>query len=153
MKEAELTSYRDDLVTKFEEPHIRKVSIEGPFKNAEKTGDRDAYGGVSWIDYWRAITKNHATTLYCSSCGKEIVVGEPTFFQRMNYAEKGETIGEHKAEGGHIWLEAPENADWKGGRYITPLCPACNAKRGQHITLKKGIVLCKEIEANTGANN
>lgn len=153
MTNAELKSYRDELVEKFEEPTILTVSEEDLFKNAEKTGDRDAYGGISWIDYWRAVTNNFATTLHCSSCGKEIVVGNPTFFQRMNYAEKGETIDDHKAEGGHIWLTAPKDANWHGGRYITPLCPACNAKRGQQITLKKGSVLCKEVGATTDESN
>ena len=59
-----------------------------------------------------------------------------------------ETTEQYKAEGGHIWLTAPKNADWQGGRYITPLCPACNAKRGQQIFLRAGSVLCKEVGAN-----
>lgn len=65
----------------------------------------------------------------------------------------GETEDEHKAEGGHIWLTTPKDADWHGGRYITPLCQACNAKRGQQITLKKGSVLCKEVGATTAKSN
>ena len=137
MSETELKSYQDELVEKFGEPTILTVSEEGLFKNAEKTGDRDAYGDISWIDYWRSVTGNHATILRCSSCGKEIVIGEPTSEQKLEWHLMGETEDEHKAEGGHIWLTAPKDANWHGGRYITPLCPACNAKRGQQITLKK----------------
>ncbi len=148
MTEVDLKSYRNNFVEQFGEPTILTVNKEGLFKNAEKTGDRDAHGGVYWIDYWRAITQNHAIILHCSSCGKEIVVGEPTFEQKIDWELNGETEDQHKAEGGHIWITAPKDADWQGGRYITPLCPACNAKRGQQIFLRKGSVLCKEIGAN-----
>lgn len=148
MTKAELTSYRENFVDKFEEPTILTVNKQDLFKNAEETGDRDAYGGISWIDYWRAVTRNHATILRCSSCGKEIIIGEPTFEQKLDYELVGEKANDHKAEGGHIWLTAPKGADWHGGRYITPLCPACNAKRGQQIPLKNNSVLCKEIGAS-----
>ena len=147
MTVAELSSYRTNFVQQFGEPDIVTVTQSGNVKNAEKTGDRDAHGGVSWIDYWRAVTQNYATTLHCSSCGKEIIVGEPTSEQKLEWQLMGETVDEHKAEGGHIWLTAPEGADWQGGRYITPLCPACNAKRGQQIFLRKGSALCKEVGA------
>ena len=148
MTSAELSSYQTNFVQSFDAPTILTVNEGGMFKNAEKTGDRDAHGGVSWIDYWRAITRNHATILHCSSCGKEIVTGEPTFGQKVDWELSGETEDQHKAEGGHIWLTAPKNANWQGGRYITPLCPACNAKRGQQIFLRAGSVLCKEVGAN-----
>lgn len=148
MTVADLKSYRDKFVEEFEVPAIRTVIKEVLFKNADNTGDRDAHGGVSWIDYWRAVTQNYATILHCSSCGKEIVVGEPTFEQKLDWDLEGEPEEAHKAVGGHIWLIAPKDADWQGGRYITPLCPACNAKRGQQIFLRKGSVLCKEVGAN-----
>ncbi len=148
MTTAELISYRTSFVQQFGEPNIRTVTKGGDVKNAERTGDRDAYGGVSWIDYWRAITQNHAVVLYCSSCGKEIIAGQPTLQQSLQYALNNEKADEHKAEGGHIWLTAPKDVNWQGGRYITPLCPACNAKRGQQIFLREGSTLCKEIGAN-----
>lgn len=148
MTDAELKSYRIRFVQEFGEPHLRKVTKEGLFKNAERTGDRSAHGGISWIDYWRAMTGNHATTLYCNSCGKEIVIGAPNVFQRIKYGNNGETETEHQACGGHIWLTAPAGADWQGGRFITPLCPACNAQRGEHIPLREGSILCKELGAN-----
>lgn len=137
MNEQELNAYRARFAQKFGEPHVRRVVKEGFFKNAERTGDRSAYGGISWIDYWRAMTGNHATTLHCSSCGKEIVVGLSALLNPEN-----------QAIGGHIWLTAPAGADWQGGRFITPLCPACNAKRGEQIPLKEDSILCKELGAN-----
>ena len=148
MNEQELNAYRARFAQEFGEPHVRRVVREGLFKNAERTGDRSAHGGISWIDYWRAMTSNHATTLHCSSCGKEIIIGAPTVFQQIEYGYNGETEEDHRAYGGHIWLTAPAGADWQGGRFITPLCPACNAKRGEQIPLKENSVLCKELGAN-----
>jgi hypothetical protein len=148
MTTEELLSYRKNFIQNFETPTILSVTEGGDFKNAEKTGDRDAHGGVTWINYWRAITNNYTTIFRCSSCGKEIVVGEPTSDQKLEWYLMGEDKDDHKAEGGHIWLTAPDSAKWKGGRYITPLCPACNAKRGQQIYLREGSILCKEVGAN-----
>ena len=45
----------------------------------------------------------------------------------------------------HIWLQGSQTEP--GGRYITPLCPECNAKRGQKIPVKKGSVIFKELGA------
>ena len=106
MTSAELSSYQTNFVQSFDAPTILTVNEGGMFKNAEKTGDRDAHGGVSWIDYWRAITGEYATTMYCSSCGKEIVVGEPTKDQKLDWDLMGESEEAHKAEGGHIWINA-----------------------------------------------
>lgn len=147
MNSSELESYKHDVINKFGQPASLRVTQAGNFKNAEKTEDRDAPQSASWIDYWRAMTGNSLTTLKCSCCGKEIFVGEPSAMQRIIYACNKETDDEHRAIGGHIWLTAPAGADWQGGRYITPLCPACNAKRGQQINLNVDSVLCKEIVA------
>ena len=137
MNEQGLNAYRARFAQEFGEPHLRRVTRGGLFKNAERTGDRSAHGGISWIDYWRAMTGNHASTLHCSSCGREIIVGVSAILHPEN-----------QALGGHIWLTAPAGADWQGGRFITPLCPACNAKRGEQIPLKEDSILCKELGAN-----
>lgn len=147
MNSIELESYKNDVVKNFGQPSVFQVARAENFKNAENTEDRDAYKGVSWIDYWRAMTGNHQTTLKCSCCGKEIVIGEPSTQQKIVYSFNGETDEEHRAQGGHIWLTAPAGADRQGGRFITPLCPACNAKRGQQINLNVDSVLCKEVGA------
>ena len=144
ISENELNSYKSEFIEKYENLQQLTVSTSGLVKNAERTDDRKAYKDVSWIDYWRAMTGNHQTTLSCSSCGKEINVGEPTFAQKFDYISKGETAAEHQAMGGHVWMTAPTEEDWKGGRYITALCPAGNNKRGQQINLRVGSLLCKE---------
>ena len=144
ISENELNSYKSEFIEKYENLQQLTVSTSGLVKNAERTDDRKAYKYVSWIDYWRAMTGNHQTTLSCNSCWKEINVGEPTFAQKFDYISKGETAADHQAMGGHVWMTAPTEEDWKGGRYITPLCPACNNKRGQQINLRAGSELCKE---------
>ena len=137
--------YKKEIEERFGECDILEVTKDTILKNAEKTGDRDAYKNMSWIYYWRAISGNHSGSMRCSSCGKEIFSGLATLSMSQKYGDK---INEHKAEGGHIWIDAPEDNSFSGGRYITPLCPACNAKRGQHIPILTGRVLCKEKGAN-----
>lgn len=116
-------------------------------KNCGKTGDRDAPKGVSWIDYWRAMTGNHSDTLECSSCGKTIIVGEPTEEQQKEFTKGDDTVAKHKAHGGHIWVKSPEDKSFVGGRYITPLCPKCNGQHDKEIPIRKGAVYCKELGA------
>lgn len=136
--------YKQEVEKEFGECGVLDVNYDTELKNCEKTGDRDAYKNVSWIYYWRAMTGLHSGTMACSSCGKEIYTGFVTLEMRTKYGDK---VNEHKAEGGHVWVDAPDGSNFKGGRYITPLCPACNAKRGQQITILKGSVLCKELGA------
>lgn len=123
---------------------VRHFVNDGVMTNANNTSDRDADKNVSWIDYWRAMTGNYSERLNCSSCGKEIYVGEIPSSALLKYKRNGDNSS-HKAEGGHIWLQGTQNEP--GGRYITPLCPECNAKRGQKIPVKKGSVIFKELGA------
>ena len=116
-------------------------------KNCGKTGDRDAPKGVSWIDYWRAMTGKLSEILECSSCGKTIIVGEPTEEQKKEFTKGDDTVEKHKAHGGHIWVKTPEDKKFVGGRYITPLCPKCNGQHGKEIPIRKGSVYCKELGA------
>lgn len=78
---------------------------------------------------------------------KVIFVGNPTPEQLRQNLPVGVDIETHRAHGGHIKIEAPDEAVWSGGRYITPLCPACNEKRGQYILLQKDTLLCQEVGA------
>ncbi len=141
--------YKQEVEKEFGECDVLDVNYDIELKNCEKTGDRDAYNNVPWIYYWRAMTGLHSGTMKCSSCGKEIYTGLVTLEMRTKY---GDRINEHKAEGGHVWVNAPADSNFKGGRYITPLCPACNAKRGQQINIRKGSVLCKELGATKDNN-
>ena len=123
---------------------------DGVMTNANNTSDRDADKNESWINYWRAKTGNHSDPLYCSSCGKEIYSGNIPDSAKLMYRLSGDESS-HKAVGGHIWLEGTQNEP--GGRYITPLCPECNAKRGQQIPVKKGSIIFKELGAKVVDKN
>lgn len=123
---------------------VRHFVNDGVMTNAKNTSDRDADKNVSWIDYWKAMTEHHEDPLHCSSCGKEIYAGEIPDSVKLRYGLLGDKSS-HKAVGGHIWLQGSQTEP--GGRYITPLCPECNAKRGQKIPVKKGSVIFKELGA------
>lgn len=147
MTDKELNDYKAEVEKNFGTCTILTSNSSGSMTNANKTGDRDAYKGIDWIDYWRAMTEDYSNTLYCSSCGKEIT-NNPSLSQYARFSQGDDSPGKHKAFGGHIWVTAGPNETFTGGRYITPLCPDCNAKRGQQIPMKKGITLCKELGAS-----
>lgn len=139
--------YRDYINSTYNNNNVHQVrhfAKDGEVKNANKTSDRDADKGVAWIIYWRAMTENHDEPLHCSSCGKEIFTDAIPPSKQLEYALFGDNSS-HKAEGGHIWLQGID--DQPGGRYITPLCPSCNAKRGQKIPVIKGSIIFKELGA------
>lgn len=148
MTTAELENYRQNIVQSFEDPVVITVRSGGYALNAGDTSNRDAHGGISWINYWRAITKNYDTILHCSSCGKVIFVGELTQAQIRQNLPIGANLEDYRAHGGHIKLLPPVDAKWRRGLYITPLCPECNAKHGQRIPIRAGSILCKEVGAN-----
>lgn len=141
--------YKQFIEETYEECDILHAKKDHTKKNCGKTGNRVAPKGIPWIDYWRAMTGNHSNTMYCSSCGKEIFVGNPTEEQKKKFAEGDDGVEKHRAQGGHVWVDAPDDNDYKGGRYITPLCPECNGQHDQHIPIKKGSVYCKELGATT----
>lgn len=142
-----LEEYKKAIEEEFGECEILHAEYEHEKKNCGKTGDRNAPKGFSWIDYWRAMTGNHNTTLKCSSCGKEIIVDEPTEEQKQKFTFGDDTVEKHKAHGGHIWVISPEDKSYVGGRYITPLCPKCNGQHDKNITIRRGAVYCKELGA------
>lgn len=141
------SEYKKEVEENFEKCTILRNTRDLSKKNCGKTGDRTAYKGWSWIDYWRAMTGNTAATMYCSSCGKEIFVGDPTFDQLLKFSRKPDKVENHRAHGGHIWVDAPASKEYAGGRYITPLCPECNGQHGNAINILKGSVYCKELGA------
>ena len=101
------SEYKQDVEDNFGECTILHSCADHKETNCGKTGGRIAYKGVSWIDYWRAMTGNTATTMYCSSCGKEIFVGEPTSVQALVFSIGDDDVKNHRAHGGHIWVDAP----------------------------------------------
>ena len=144
MKKEELIAYKEEIEEAFGECDVLTSSFNQQVKNAGNTGKRKAHNGHSWIDYWRAMTDNHKHRLTCNSCGKSIFVGKPDL---IDYVDFGDKLEEHKAHGGHLWINAPKGADYTGGRYITPLCPSCNGQHDKQININKGAVCCKELGA------
>ena len=141
------SEYKKEVEENFEKCTILRNTRDLSKKNCGKTGDRTAYKGWSWIDYWRAMTGRTAATMYCSSCGKEIFVGEPTPVQTLEFSRGNDKVENHRAHGGHIWVNTPANNAYTGGRYITPLCPECNGQHGKEIIIRKDSRYCKELGA------
>lgn len=141
----ELMAYKSDIVSDFGSCTVLNVTKDNLMTNCNNTADRKAAKGWSWIEYWRAMTGKTDTQLSCASCGKLIYVGSiPKMMERM-YALTGDEPEKHIAHGGHVWVNAPKDAKYSGGRYIVPLCPYCNGQHGQKILIKEGSVLCKEL--------
>ena len=142
------SEYTKEVENKFGKCTILDCKSDHKKKNCGNTGDRTAYKGVSWIDYWRAMTGKTDASMFCSSCGKEIFVGEPTLEQTLKFSRGTDKVENHRAHGGHIWVNStPANSAYTGGRYITPLCPECNGQHGKEINIRKGSEYCKELGA------
>lgn len=143
-----LNDYKQFIEDTYGKCVVLNANKEHTKKNCGGTGNRVAPKNYSWIDYWRAMTGNYSSTMVCSSCGKEIFVGSPTEEQKKKFSKGDDTIEKHRAQGGHVWVNAPSNKDYSGGRYITPLCPECNGQHDKHIPIRKGAEYCKELGAN-----
>lgn len=140
--------YKQFIEENYGECDVLQASCDHEKKNCGGTSNRFAPKSISWIDYWRAMTGNHGTIMTCSSCGKELFVGEPTEEQKKKFTKGDDTIEKHRAQGGHVWVNAPSDKGYSGGRYITPLCPECNGKHDQHIPIRKDAIYCKELGAS-----
>lgn len=141
------SEYKNYINSTYNKDRLHKVchfNSDGEIFNANNTSDREADKGVTWIEYWRAMTGLFENPLHCSSCGKEIYTGEIPAAASLRYKLARDNTS-HKAVGGHIWL--PGTDSQPGGRYIIPLCPSCNAKRGQHIPVIAGSLIFKELGA------
>lgn len=141
------SEYKELIEENYGKCQILQAERDHCEKNCSKTSERSAPNGVSWIDYWRAMTDNHLNTLKCSSCGKVLFVGEPTNEQKKEFSRGVDTIERHRAHGGHIWVSSPADRSFVGGRYITPLCPECNGQHDKYINIMKGSIYCKELVA------
>ncbi len=143
----DLEKYKHEFETEYGKCRILTSNQDTTLKNCSNTSNRVAPKGWSWIDYWRAMTDDANTTLTCSSCGKVIYVGEiPTIIKEL-YLLTDDKPENHKALGGHVWVNKPSKGNYEGGIYITPLCPECNNKRDESIPVLKGTKICKELGA------
>lgn len=86
MTDKELNDYKAEVEKNFGPCAVLTSESYGTMTNADKTGDRDAYKGIDWIDYWRAMTDKHSDTLYCGSCGKEIT-NNPSMAQYVRFSQ------------------------------------------------------------------
>lgn len=144
----ELTKYKSEIIEEYGSCTILKVKNSNFKKNCSNTGDRKAIKGWSWIDYWRSMTGIANNLLTCASCGKIIYAGPiPKMMEKMFYLT-GDKPENHVAQGGHVWVNAPSNASYRGGRYIVPLCPYCNGQHDKDILILAGSILCKEVGTN-----
>lgn len=100
--------YKDEIENKFGPCTELEATGDTTLLNANNTGDREAYKCIDWIDYWRAMSGKYSSTMYCSSCGKEIFVGEPTPAQKTRFSVGSDNVEKHRAQGGHIWVVAPK---------------------------------------------
>lgn len=143
----ELCRYKKDIEAEYGCCQTLTAQKDVELKNCDDTSDRKAKGNVSWIDYWRAMCGRHGTRFTCGSCGKLIFTGEiPKIYEDM-YNATGDNAESHRACGAHLWVNTPASGKYHGGRYIAPLCPACNAKHGRMIPVLKGTVICHELGA------
>lgn len=141
------SEYKELIEEEYGECQILHAERNHSKKTSCKTSDRNAPKGFSWIDYWRAMTCNHAKTMKCISCGKIIFVGEPIDEQMKEFSKGKDTVEKHRVHGGHISVSSPADKNFVCGRYITPLCPEYNGQHGKEINIKKDSIYCKELGA------
>lgn len=141
----ELQLYKSKIEQMFGACQKLKADRNIVLKNANGTSDSKAYDGWTWIEYWRAMTGNTSTRLTCCSCGESIYVGEVPKVVLDLYRSTGDNPDNHRAFGGHLWINEPQNKKYQGGLYIAPICPICNNLRGQGIPVLKGSIICKAL--------
>lgn len=96
----------------------------------EHTGNRIAFGGISWIEYWQRMSGYNDIQLRCTFCGKEIFsdIDSPQCMDwRIAHPEERNyrTKDDYQAVGGHLYKNGKDNSD---GFIIIPICKDCNAK-------------------------
>ena len=76
--------YKKEIEANHKEYMTLCVGDDVFLQNGNDTSERKAPKGFSWIDYWRAMSGNHESSLECSSCGKMIFVDEiPQMLKKM----------------------------------------------------------------------
>ena len=149
MQQEELKRYKEEVESEFGKCRVLTAKVDTTLTNCNDTSDRKAPKGISWIDYWRSMTGCYDTRLTCCSCGKVIYAGKVPDVMVNMYRETGDDASRHKAIGGHMYVEESETGKYPGGRYIAPLCPECNTRRGVTLPIQKGTKICKEVGAET----
>ena len=97
-----LSEYKQEVEDEFGECTILHSKYDHEKKNCENTEGRIVYKCVTWIDYWRAMAGMATATMCCSSCGKEISVGELISMRTLMFSLGDDKVGNHRAHGDHI---------------------------------------------------
>lgn len=150
MNEKDLRNYFEELKLEFGETNLIAIKNESEeaIPNAPNTSDRIAWKGISWINYWRAVTQIHSNKLQCARCGK-------TIFADLQSPDCEEYIKEHliksresiQAFGGHIIDNCKD--DYFSSYYIVPLCAEHNQTNCTEKRIQAGTIRCLEIGATT----
>lgn len=148
MTEDDFLEYKKEIEEQFGDCKVLTANQDTILKKCNDFGGYVAEKGWTWINYWRAMTGNHESRLFCSSCGQVIFVGDVPKIMQNLYIATGDSIERHRAIGAHVWINPPKSGKYPGGRYILPLCPACNAKLSGDISIIKGSRVCRELGSN-----
>lgn len=151
MTSEELNLYRERFLKEHELPSTYLTITDKLIINASDTSNRKAWGGISWFNYWRAMTQNHDEMQQCSFCGKEIFADITSFVCKHHFLSRHklgmkESIDDYEAFGGHVFKNFENTKD---GYWILPLCRDCNNKQG--AICKSGVTFCEEIGAIVGS--
>lgn len=150
MSEEELKQYHDDFVREFGEPETQEWPAGRTFHNAPRT-DRKAWRGISWINYWRAMTGRYNNGMKCANCGKDIFAEidgymvKNTLINNYNSAIGG-SLEDYQANGGHLFKNGDNAHD---GYWIIPLCKECNNFSNRNeMRCKEATTVCEERGAH-----
>lgn len=120
---------------------LKKGDIYHNPPTEEKTGDRKAFGSISWIEYWRRLTGCGDVGLRCTFCGQLIFFDVDScacHSWRMDHPDEMQYMSkdDYQAVGGHFHKNGKDNSD---GYIIVPCCKSCNGKADD-----TDLVVCEE---------
>lgn len=156
MEEQKLKEYSECFIQENAEPHIIKLPESKVVVNGIDTSNRHAWGGVDWINYWRALTKQYSPFVCCACCGKLLyadIHSEECInnFKIRQLNEAFEKIEDFQADGGHI--KADFQDEYYDGFYIVPLCKEHNNRFSYpELSLREDSILCTEVGASVENN-
>lgn len=136
MTDNELIEYAENFKTENGTPNIFTTSCLHRVSTGVNTSARNAVGGISWMDYYRAFTNPGQEVFRCTACGRSIS-NNPDIVDMDDDVED--------AEGGHILFIGTAHHDLN--YYIVPLCHECNNPSKSYINLGAGSTVVEEVGA------
>ena len=128
--------YQEEITNKFcsagslKNGKLKKGNIYHNPPTVEHTGDRKAYGKITWIEYWRRLTGYKGNHLKCAFCGGDIFIDVDycdAYLKRMNKPLTDKS--DYQAEGGHYHKNGADDSD---GYIIIPVCKTCNGRSSEY---------------------